>query len=201
MVSSQPAPEDRHAGAIRRRPRWSELGWIAVLAAIGIVQVIRQQWFDAAVYGLMVVMITADARGLLPDRAAVRSRPLRGMLVAAVACGAVLSVVPRHGPVMIAAMLVLGVTALSMAWPGPREPASNWPRGLVRLARAWALCVIAGCVWELGEFVATRIAPHKTADSLSDIANPALSTTVGQAVFVAGWLAVGVWLLRRGRRA
>jgi hypothetical protein len=56
-------------------------------------------------------------------------------------------------------------------------------------------------VWELGEFVATRIAPHKTADSLSDIANPALSTTVGQAVFVAGWLAVGVWLLRRGRRA
>jgi hypothetical protein len=200
-VSSQPASEDHAAGAVRRRPQWSELGWIGVLVAIGIVQVIRQQWFDAAIYGFMVVMIGADAIGLLPPRARTRSRPLRPMLVAAIACGIGLSIASRHSPVMVAAMLILGVTAVTAAWPGAREPATMWPRGLVRLARAWALCIIGGCVWELGEFVATRIAPHRTADSLSDLANPALSTLVGQAVFATVWLAVGVWLLRRGSRS
>ena len=200
-MSSQPASEDHAARAVRRRPRWSELGWTGVLLAIGIVQVIRQQWFDAAIYGFMVVMIAADVVGLLPDRARNRSRPLPVMLLAAVACGVVLSIAPRHSPAMMAAMVILGVMAVMTAWPGTREPATKWPRWLVRLARAWALCVIAGCVWELGEFIVTRIAPHKTADSLSDIANPALSTSAGQAAFVAAWLAVGVWLLRRGSRS
>src|SRR6185437_12934809 len=74
-VSSQPASEDHAAGAVRRRARWSELGWTAVLLAIGIVQVIRQQWFDAAIYGFMVAMIAADAFGLLADRTRTRFRP------------------------------------------------------------------------------------------------------------------------------
>lgn len=172
---------------------------MGVLAAIGIVQVIRQQWFDAAIYGLVVAVVVADAMGLLPDRARSRSRPLRSMLIAAVACGLVLSIAPRHSAVMMAAMVIIGASAATAAWPGTREPARHWPQGIVRLARAWALCVIAGCVWELGEFIATRIAPHQTADSMSDIANPALSTAVGQIAFAIVWLAAGVWLLRRGR--
>ena len=72
-MSTQPASEDHAADAVRRRPRWSELGWIGILAAIGIVQIIRQQWFDSAVYALMVVIISADAVGLLSDRPRPRS--------------------------------------------------------------------------------------------------------------------------------
>jgi hypothetical protein len=173
---------------------------MAVLAAIGVVQVIRRQGFDTAMYALMVTLIFADVTGRFRDRAHRRSLPLRVMMIVAAASGLVLAIAPRHGPVMMAAVVVVGVAAVTAAWPGPRDPATQWPRGLVRLAGAWALCVIAGCVWELGEFVATLIAPHQTADSLSDIANPALSTWVGQAAFAAAWLTVGVWLLRRGRR-
>jgi len=192
------SPEDA-ADAVRRRPRWSELCWIGVLAAIGVVQVIRGQWFDAIVYALLVTVTTTDAVGLLPERTRTRAVSLRVLLIAAVVFGAALIVLPRHSPAIMVVLAVVGVGAVVVAWPGPRTPKSGpWPAGLRRLAWAWSGIVIAGCVWELGEFIAGLLAPHQASQALSDLADPALSTLWGKGVFVVVWMAVGLWLLRRG---
>lgn len=200
-MTTQPASEEHAAHAARRRPRWSELCWIGVLTAIGIVQVVRGQWFDAAVYALLVTLLATDATGLLPDRPRARSVSLRAMLIAAVVWGAALLVVPRHGPLMMGVVVVIGISAVVLAWPGQRAPENGpWPRGLRRLAWAWVVLVIAGCVWELGEFIAGLLAPRAPSEALSDLWNPFLSTFAGKAAFVIVWLALGVWLLRRGGR-
>jgi len=201
-VTTQPASEEHAADAERRRrPRWSELCWIGVLAAIGIVQIVRGQWFDVAVYALVVIVVAADATGLLPDRTRARSLSLRAVMITAVAWGAVVMIAPRHGPIMMAVLVVIGISAVVLAWPGRRSPDSSpWPRGLRRLARAWALLVIAGCVWELGEFIAALLAPRAPSEALSDLGNPMLSTFAGKAAFVIVWVALGAWLLRRGHR-
>jgi hypothetical protein len=202
-VSTQPASEEEHAAdaARRRRPRWSELCWIGVLAAIGIVQVVRGQWFDVAVYALVVTMLAADATGLLPDRTRARSLSLRAVVITAVVWGVVVMIAPRHGPVMMAVQVVIGISAVVLAWPGRRAPDTTpWPRGLRRLAWAWAILVIAGCVWELGEFIAGLLAPRAPSEALSDLGNPMLSTFAGKAAFVIVWVVLGAWLLRRGAR-
>ncbi|MDL9978053.1 hypothetical protein [Microbacterium candidum] len=187
------------AEAARRRPRWSELCWIGVLAAIGVVQVIRGQWFDAVVYGLLVTVLTTDAVGLVPERTRTRAISLRVLLVAAVACGAALIALPRHSPVMMVALVLVGLGAVVVAWPGSRVPAAGrWPVGLRRLAWAWAGIVIAGCVWELGEFIAGILTSHQDSQAFSDLADPALSALWGKVIFVVVWVAAGVWLLRRG---
>lgn len=192
------SPEDA-ADAVHRRPRWSELCWIGILTAIGVVQVIRGQWFDAVLYGVLVTIVTTDAVGLLPERTRTREVSLRVLLITAVVCGAALIALPRHSLVMMVALVLVGIGAVVVAWPGSRTPAAGrWPVGLRRLAWAWAGIVIAGCVWELGEFIAGLLAPHRAAQALSDLADPALSTVWGKAVFVVAWVAAGVWLLRRG---
>jgi hypothetical protein len=201
-VTTQPASEEEHAAdAARRRPRWSELCWIGVLAAIGIVQIVRGQWFDVAVYALVVTMLAADAVGLLPDRTRARSLSRRAVVITAVVWGVVVMIAPRHGPVMMAVLVVIGISAVVLAWPGRRAPESSpWPRGLRRLAWAWAILVIAGCVWELGEFIAGLLAPRAPSEALSDLGNPMLSTFAGKAAFVVVWVVLGAWLLRRGAR-
>lgn len=195
-TSGEHASEDA-----RRAPRWSELCWIGILAAIGVVQIVRTQWFDVAVYAVLVAVVTMDATGMLPERSRARAISLRVVVFIAIVCGAALILLPRHAPVTIAVLVVIGVAAIVAAWPGPRIPdATPWPRGLRRLAWAWGGILIAGCLWELGEFVARLLAPHQASVALSDLADPILSTLWGKTVFVVVWLVMGIWVLRRGPR-
>ncbi len=185
----------------RRGLRWSEAAWLAILMAIGIVQIVRAQWFDAAVFLVVVLALGADAAGLMPHFRS-RVRPgLRRLIAGAAVFGAAMCVAPRHGGWMAAVVIAAGVTALALAWPQPDgPPATPWSRGLQRLAIAWSVILVAGCLWELLQFILGRVEPRLQWFALSDLVDPLVSSIPGRVLFIAAWVAAGVFLVRRGRR-
>ena len=184
--------------------RWGAVSWIGILLAIGVVQLVRAQWFDAGVFFAVSTVLVADslrggtATGERP--ASTRSASTRWVPAAAIAVGAIACALPRHSPPMQALVCAAGIAAVLYAWPQRGPSARPWPDGARRLARAWAIIVVAGCLWELSQFVVGLRSPQRPAYALSDLLDPVLSTWLGRFAFIALWLAGGVFLLLRGRR-
>lgn len=111
---------DEHIDAPARAawlPRWPVLCWLFVLLAIGVVQIVRRQWFDAAVFfaASAGVAVLAGRGGRTP-----RAGGMSLLALAAVAAvlGAILCFLPRHGAVMQAGVVVAGVAAVALAVTG-----------------------------------------------------------------------------------
>lgn len=202
------------AHSLPHRTRWGAISWVGILLAIGIVQVVREQWFDACVFfGVSAVLVVDGVRPLARNRArgAPRRPPAAHWIRAgAVAVGLIACIVPRHSPLMQALVCAVGVAAIVLVWPQGRsasDPASpaaprpdlRWPPGARRLAWGWAIIVIAGCLWELAQFITGLVHPQNPAFALSDLLDPLVSTWAGRAVFIALWLTGGAYLVARGR--
>lgn len=193
----------RPAAVRRRLARWPVVCWTLVLVAIGVTQVVRAQALDATVFFLAAaaVVLTALRSGDGPRRwRAGRMWLGIGAAVAALA----LCLLPRHGAAMQLVVGAIGVTALILVLSGaavarPDDPVASGP-GIRRLAITWTLVVVAGCVWELVQFILGLVEPQTNWYSLSDLVDPLVDTLPGQAVFAGLWLAAGLWLLRRGGR-
>jgi hypothetical protein len=71
-----------------------------------------------------------------------------------------------------------------------------------RTAILWAAVGVATCLWELTSFVLQRVQPQQKAQhpAISDLLDPALDQLWFRALFVAGWIALGIALLARGGR-
>ncbi|MDQ4215631.1 hypothetical protein [Microbacterium capsulatum] len=176
---------------------WPVACWTAVLLLIGIVQIVRAQWFDTAVFFGAAALVVAIR--WLPPRAA-RRVPLRAVAAGAVAAGVVVSLLPRHSGGMDSAVVAIGVAAVALAWPGTSAGPRPWTAGLRRLGAVWAALVIAGCVWELVQFIVSVIHPADPSYALSNLLDPLLDGAPGRIGFVAVWLAGGMFLLRGGGR-
>lgn len=195
-------PRTHEAAADARTARALRLPvavWLGILAAIGVVQIVRAQWFDVAVYAVAVAVLTADALGLLPAVPLRRRVPLPWLLGGTAAIGAVMCFLPRHGLWMGVAVIAVGAVAAIVAWPQGTSASPPWTRGLRRLAIAWSAILVAGCLWELFQFVLGRIAPDLHWFALSDLLDPLVSTVPGRILFLAAWLGGGLFLVRRGR--
>jgi hypothetical protein len=180
--------------------------WIGIVAAIAIVQVVRQQPFDAVLFGVGAVALAVDATGAVPTR----RRPsiaLTVVIVVAAAVAIVLALAPRHGFVAALAMGAVGLVAVPLAWLAPtRGAAEDDPRRRIRIRRAavgWAGVVVVMCLVELWSFLAGRMTVEAQGQhpAISELLDPALDDPVGRAVFVVAWLAIGMLLLTRGRRS
>jgi hypothetical protein len=175
--------------------------WLFVLVAIGVVQIVRTQWFDALVYAVAAVGVVLVAIGLSP-------RPpgwhiaLPWLAGSAGVVAAILCFLPRHSLAMQAAVIGIGGAAIVLAWSAAAVARPGTPtrltRGILRLALAWALIVVTGCVWELIQFILGLVEPDSRWFALSDLLNPAVDSVPGRVVFIAAWIAGGAWLLRRG---
>ena len=93
----------------------------------------------------------------------------------------------------------LGAVVVVMGWGGPRRsrpaPARLPATGLV----LWGLVLVAGGLWELSALLeqpalAISSYAHPTISTLTD---PVLSTWAGRSVFLAGWLALGWFVVER----
>lgn len=182
---------------------WPVVCWVFVLTAIAVVQVVRAQWFDAAVFFLASAAVSSDA--VFQPRIAVRHRlRLRRLVEVAALVGVIIAVVPRHGVLIRILVILVGVATVTVGWSGMavRDPGSMvvFSPGMRRLALAWALIMIAGCIWELFQFLMDEAWPHGGWFSLSDLLNPFLGVWPGKMVFAVAWLGCGVWLIRRGGR-
>ena len=188
--------ERRHGDAAPAR--WPTVCWVAILALIGVVQVVRAQEFDAVVFFAAAGLVIVSRR--MPQRG-VRGMPARPLVIGAAIAAAVMSLLPRHSVPMMLAVLVTGAAAVVIAWRGSRTDRGRWPRVLRRLGVSWAVILVAGCVWELIQFIIGEIDPAQPSYALSDLVDPMLGTGLGRVVFIAAWLGCGVFLLRRGSRS
>lgn len=175
--------------------RWPVLCWLVILALIGIVQLLRAEWFDVSVFliaiGLVMVSVLSPVQGH-------RIHP-SVVVISATVLAVATALLPRHSAGMIAAVLITGLLALVAAWPGAASARRVWSPGLRRLAVAWAGILIVGCLWELAEFIAGLIAPQHPSFALSDLVDPLLDAELGKAIFAGAWLSCGAFLVLRGR--
>lgn len=188
----------------RRAQRWGAAAWIAILLLIGVVQIIRAQWFDAAVFLVAAPLLAVDAvrrARRAPDAQPGRSLPpVRWAVILLVATGAAAMLLPRHALPMQLLLVAAGGLLIVWAWPQRPGGSAAWSPGPRRLAWSWALIVIAGCIWELGEFIVGLLRPAQPAYALSDLLDPLLAARPGRLLFVVVWIAGGLFLALRGRR-
>ncbi|GAA4479198.1 hypothetical protein GCM10023171_04350 [Microbacterium panaciterrae] len=174
---------------------WPVACWVTVLLLTGIVQILRAQWFDTAVFFAAALFVVVSR--WIPARAA-RRVPQWAILAGAAAAGLVVCLLPRHSVGMIAMIIAVGAGALALTWPGGSAASSRWTRGLRLLGGAWCGLVVAGCLWELAQFVLGQLHPADPSYAFSNLLDPLLDVAPGKVLFIAAWLACGVLLLRRG---
>jgi len=112
---------------------------------------------------------------------------------------------PLFGIVDLFVLLAVGVATLVIAWPdsslatgdsdAARAPARRWAAVL------WAWVALAFCIWELAAYLLGRpsAATEYAFPPMSDLLDPAVASPFWRIILVAGWLAGGAALLRRGR--
>ncbi|NYE18553.1 hypothetical protein [Microbacterium immunditiarum] len=185
------------------RPTRGAFAWLGILLAIAVVQLARGQWGDAAVFAVAGSLVVAESTGLLVMlERLVRPRTL-AVAAGAVAAGVVLMLAPRHSVAAGAAMIGVGVAAAIAAWAPARSEQRRpraWPSATRRLAWSWAAVWLIACLWEVAQVTLGGSTPGGRAahPALSDIVNPLLDVPLGKGAFVVVWLALGVFLIRRG---
>jgi hypothetical protein len=170
--------------------------WLVILVLIGSVQWFRGQPFDTTLFLVAAAVLLIDAFGYLRWR--VRSpRATHGVVIAVVAViGVVLLTAPRHGVLDGVTLVVLGLLVLPFAWAS--RPQASFTPAVRRAAFAWAVVVVAACVWELVNFIWGRVAPEQSSDhpSISDLLDPALDVVIWRGLFLVVWLGIGLLLVR-----
>lgn len=175
--------------------------WIAVLAVIAGMQLLREVPVDAAVFALVALLLALDAAGLLPALPARPRIPPLLLLGVGAAVAAALALAPRHGAAAGAAVAAAGIAAAVLAWPDPggRADPGRDPAPLRRAIAGWGLVLLGLALLELVSFLLGRAtAETKQAHpAISDLLDPVLDHPLGQAVFAAAWVAAGIGLLTR----
>jgi hypothetical protein len=204
---------ERSAAPSLVRPALRSLPWIAIVALTAAVQFVRAAPVDGVVFCAVGAALLADALGILLGIAPLARPGIVPVLAGALAAGLLLTLTPRHGVVDGIVLVGAGIAALVAGWPALREGGSDdrsRPHGprrgdaaaVRRTAVLWAAVGVATCLWELTSFVLQRVWPQQKDQhpAISDLLDPALDQLWFRALFVAGWLALGIALLARGGR-
>jgi hypothetical protein len=122
-----------------------------------------------------------------------------GLLAGGAAYAGVVGSFIRYSWPATAGIISLGTVVVLIGWHGPLR---NRPvRGRLPVAGtlAWAVVLVAGCLWELA---ALLLQPSITTDSyahptISTLTDPLLAAAPGRSLLLAAWLAFGWYLVER----
>jgi hypothetical protein len=133
-----------------------------------------------------------------------RARWRRPALIAAGVAGGILYAVvvgsfSRYSWPATVPVAGLGAVVVAIGWRGPRHTRPAPPRPPVAGLALWSAVFVAACLWELWSLLeqpnlATSSYAHPTISTLTD---PVLSTWAGRSIVLAGWLALGWFLVER----
>jgi hypothetical protein len=153
-----------------------------------------------ATSGAPPVPITAGQAGR-PQARALWRRP--ALLAAWLAGGVLYAVVvgsfSRYSWPATVPVAGLGAAVVAIGWRGPRHTRPTPPRPPTIGLALWGVLAVAACLWELWSLLeqpnlATSSYAHPTISTLTD---PVLSTWAGRSIVLAGWLALGWFLVER----
>ena len=121
------------------------------------------------------------------------------LLAGGVAYAGVVGSFTRYSWPVTAGIIGLGTVVVIIGWHGPLRRRPDRGRLPVAGTLAWAVVLVAGCLWELA---ALLLQPSITTDSyahptISTLTDPVLASSPGRAVVLAAWLAFGWYLVER----
>ena len=164
----------------------------------------RGAWMDGIPFTLFVAMFVVDE--LSDGRIRVLKRPVTApkwlILSVTSALGVFLAVVPRRSWSGLLAMIVVGATALLLAWV-PEPSSASRPASATRAsAVAWSVLAAMLCLWEALAFILSRpsLAAEQEFPTVSFLLDPFVSWPAGHIIFVGLWLLGGLGLLRAWSR-
>lgn len=190
----------------RRSVKLTIAAWITILILTGSFQFYRGAVADGVVFLAMGLALIVGETGILSRLDGKALRPRRLVVAIVLAIDAIVVVLtPRHGYADGIVIAASGALVFLVAWPNEPETdqaKETWSPRLTRAAVAWAILGIAFCFWELAMYFLGYGQDGRTAfPALSDILDPVLNNPIGRFLGAAAWLAGGIALTRRGRRA
>jgi hypothetical protein len=178
------------------------LAGVLLLAGFG--DGISDNWVHGALLGCAALAVWWDGASRPTLQPASPRHRLPPGLVSLLAMGAVayiatVGALQRYTWPMTVAVVAPGIAALVLAWRGPlRTRPVPAPQGLLRQA-PWAVWFVAGGLWELA---ALLMQPSLEVGSyahptISYLMDGVLASWPGRSIVLAGWLALGWFLLGR----
>lgn len=175
---------------------------VGTMALAGFVDGISDNWVHGAVLGGAAVAVWWDGAHPPTVQPALLRHPLPRRSAAALAVGALTYVVAtgallRYSWPLTLAVVGPGVAALALAWRGPLRPRPVSPPQGRRPLAVWAVVFVAGGLWELGALLAQpslEVGSHAH-PTISYLMDGVLASWPGRSLTLAGWLALGWWLL------
>lgn len=178
--------------------------WIVCLAGMAMFQAWRGASGDALVFGVLVMVLAVDrAFGERLRGVGKRWRDSATQsTLSVVLAGVILVLVPRHGPVALVVMCLLGAAMLLAAWPSRSPEATRLTAITRRTAWTWGALAGAFVLWEGLTFAlsVTTSGGSPEHPTISVLLDPWLTTFSGKAIFVALWILAGVGLLAVWRK-
>ena len=171
--------------------------WVVVFLGTAVFHFWRGSVADAAIFSLASILVWSQVFGFTDFGLAKRPAVGRGWLAGVVIVSAwSLYFSPRHGLQNVITLVLIAVAGLALLWY--RDPADPAPltQSIRRARLTWALWAFCFTVVELVAFVYGYLNPAEDDNlpTISAVMDPILDQPLGRAIFVAIWLALGVFM-------
>lgn len=153
---------------------------------------------DTLIFGLGTLMVFLSAANLLNHIHLVKPHVHKYAIYTAVFVIVVaLTIVPRHSEIHAIVVLAVLPLALRFAWYSDRGPKDKPDARIRRATQVWVTACIGILIWEFAANILGQLdGSLHSFPTISVLVDPLLDNVVGQAAFVALWLAVGIAFLK-----
>lgn len=170
--------------------------WVVVFIGTAIFHFTRGSTIDAVIFTLASLLILTQVFGYTEfglSRQPKFSVPWIAAVVAVAAWTLYFS--PRHGIENVITMLLFIPVGLLLIFYVDSETVEAWPRPVIKSRLIWGLWAFGFTLAELSAFVYGYFYPtRQDPPTISAVLDPILDEPLGRAIFVAVWLAFGVFM-------
>lgn len=176
--------------------------WVVAFGLCSALQVFRGSIGDEIIFftGTLIIIASTTLLRKLKSPFELDQRA-RSLELAALGIWAVLVFIPRHGFLMGAVIVLIGLAALPLFWGKVafnRTPLEKREKNARLMWTIWAVCV---CLWEFAANILGQLDnSHHNFPTISVLVDPVLGSMIGKAGFVLSWVAIGYGLLKQGAK-